>query len=341
MSEVFSFLEECLKILSIKEVSCKLNVCVGTIRRWIELKDVPVQYTFDLHKILSKDIDYSKYTFSLKDQFFTPKDVANKCLETFNREVKITTQDYTFIEPSAGDGSFFNILPKDSIGLDIEPRSPGIQRQDYLTWKPSDTSRKYIVFGNPPFGLRGHLALNFINHSYGFADYVCFILPQLFESDGKGSPRKRVIGYNLIYSEGLSAMFYSPEKQEVKVNGVFQIWSKHSSNPKYTIKSNSEDKLKVYSLSNGGTVSTTRNKDMIGKCDIYLPSTCYGKENMKTYKNFDDLPGKKGYGVVFFAEKKNMIKKAENIDWSSVSFLSTNSAYNLRTSIIFNSLLDV
>ena len=101
MSEVFSFLEECLKILSIKEVSCKLNVCVGTIRRWIELKDVPVQYTFDLHKILSKDIDYSKYTFSLKYQFFTPKDVANKCLETFNREVKITTQDYTFIEPSA------------------------------------------------------------------------------------------------------------------------------------------------------------------------------------------------------------------------------------------------
>jgi hypothetical protein len=329
-------LEECFNKVSIKELADKLNLCVGTIRRWNELKNVPIQYTFDLYKILSKDIDYSKYTSSLKDQFFTPKDLAKKCWEIFNREIKISIKDYTFIEPSAGDGSFLHILPKGSIGLDIEPRSTGIQTQDYLTWKPSDTEIKYIVFGNPPFGLRGHLALNFINHSHSFADYVCFILPQLFESDGKGSPRKRVKGYNLIYSEGLSAMFYSPENKEVKVNGVFQIWSKHSSNSEYTIKTNSVDKMKVYSLSDGGTISSTRNKDMIGKCDIYLPSTCFGKENMKMYNKFEDLPGKKGYGVVFFTEKEVMINKAENLDWSSISFLSTNSAYNLRTSIIFS-----
>lgn len=330
-----SLLEECLKKISIKEIADKLNLCIGTVKRWIELKDVPIQYTFDLYKILSRDIDYSKYSYSLKDQFFTPKVLAEKCLETFNREVKINTQEYTFIEPSAGDGSFLDILPKGSIGLDIEPRSTGIQKQDYLTWKPTDVLGKYIVFGNPPFGLRGHLALNFINHSYSFADYVCFILPQLFESDGKGSPRKRVKGYNLIYSEGLSAMFYNPDRQEVKVNGVFQIWSKNTSNQKYTIKANSEENMKVYSLSDGGTIASTRNKDMIGKCDIYLPSTCFGKENMKIYKRFEDLPGKKGYGVVFFTKKADMINKAETIDWSSISFLSTNSAYNLRTSIIF------
>ena len=337
----FSMLEECLEKVSIKEVADKLNLCVGTIRRWIELKDVPIQYTFDLCKILSREIDYSKYTSSLKDQFFTPRDLAKKCWETFNREVKINTDtEYTFIEPSAGDGSFLDILPTGSIGLDIEPRSTAIQKQDYLTWKPTNISKKYIVFGNPPFGLRGHLALNFINHSYSFADYVCFILPQLFISDGKGSPRKRVKGYNLIYSEGLSAMFYSPDNQEVKVNGVFQIWSKYTSNPSYTITANSEVNMKamkvmkVYSLSDGGTIASTRNKDMIGKCDIYLPSTCFGKENMKIYKRFEDLPGKKGYGVVFFNEKDNMINKADTIDWSSISFLSTNSAYNLRTSII-------
>jgi hypothetical protein len=215
-------------------------------------------------------------------------------------------------------------------------------KQDFLTWKPDDTSKKkkYIVFGNPPFGLRGHLALNFINHSYNFADYVCFILPQLFESDGKGSPRKRVKGFNLIYSEGLSAIFYTPDNQDVKVNGVFQIWSKHSLNLEYAIKSHSEEKMKVYSLSDGGTIASTRNKDMIGKCDVYLPSTCFGKENMKTYKRFEDLPGKKGYGVVFYTDdKEKMITKAEIIDWSSISFQSTNSAYNLRTSIIFSQLV--
>jgi len=195
------------------------------------------------------------------------------------------------------------------------------------------------VVGNPPFGLRGHLALNFINHSYKFADYVCFILPQLFESDGKGSPRKRVVGYNLIHSEPLSAMFYSPDNQEVKINGVFQIWSKHTKNPKYDLLKPSEDAMKVYSLSDGGTVASTRNKEMIGKCDVYLPSTCFGKERMKLYASFDDLPGKKGYGIVFFKNKDAMISKANAIDWSSVAFLSTNSAYNLRTSLVFDGLL--
>jgi len=329
-------LEECLAITTIKDIAAKLNLCIGTIKRWIELQDVPIQYTFDLHKILSRDIVYSEYPAALKDQFFTPPSLAQQCWETFRREVDVSLFEYTFIEPSAGDGSFFKILPGGPIGLDIEPRCSGIIQQDYLSWMPpKDANAKYIVFGNPPFGLRGHLALNFINHSYAFADYVCFILPQLFESDGKGSPRKRVKKYHLIYSEGLSAMFYNPDKQTVKVNGVFQIWSKHSSNPKYEIKVNSDENMKVYSLSDGGTVSSTRNKDMIGNCDIYLPSTCFGKENMTVYRSFEDLPGRKGYGVVFFHNKSEMMKKAEEIDWASASFLSTNSAYNLRTSIIF------
>lgn len=326
-------LAECLKTYSVREVAEKLNLSVGTVARWLELNDVPVQYTFELYKILDRQIDYSRFSSSSKDQFFTPSKVAQHCWDKFTELVN--PDSYVFIEPSAGDGSFMKILPSGSIGLDIEPRAENIIKQDYLTWKPSDMTKKYIVFGNPPFGLRGHLALNFINHSFEFADYVCFILPQLFESDGKGSPRKRVIGYNLVYSETLSALFYSPENQEVKVNGVFQIWSKFTKNAKYDLTVQSEENMKVYSLSDGGTVSSTRNKDMIGKCDIYLPSTCFGKDNMRLYNSFDELPGKKGYGVVFFKNRDEMIAKAKTVDWSTVSFLSTNSAYNLRSSIVF------
>ena len=255
-------LNECLQMYSVQEVSKKLNLSIGTIKRWQDLKNVPIQYTFDLHKLLNRDIDYSEFSFSLKDQFFTPEYISEKCWDTFSKVVP-NFVDYTFIEPSAGDGSFLKILPAGSIGLDIEPRADNIQKQDYLSWKPSNLTKKYIVFGNPPFGLRGHVALNFINHSYEFADYVCFILPQLFESDGKGSPRKRVKGYYLIHSEKVSAMFYSPDKKDVKVNGVFQIWSKFTINSDYKITTPSEDIMKIYSLSDGGTVSSTRNKNMI------------------------------------------------------------------------------
>ena len=61
---------------------------------------------------------------------------------------------------------------------------------------------------------------DFINHSSKFADYVCFILPQLFESDGKGVPRKRVKGLNLIHSEKL-------EDQESAINIANDELKKH------------------------------------------------------------------------------------------------------------------
>jgi hypothetical protein len=57
---------------------------------------------------------------------------------------------------------------------------------------------------------------------------------------------------------------------------------------------------------------------------------------MKCYNNFEDLPGKKGYGIVFYQNKKENIDKMTNIHWSDIAFLSTNSAYNLRSSQIYS-----
>lgn len=332
-------LEELRETNSLKQIAKKLNLAVGTVQRWIDLNNIPHHYTFDLLRILDKNIDYSSYKSSEKDQFFTPQDIAKKCWDTFIDIVDVDLNEYIFIEPSAGDGSFVKILPVNTIALDIEPRHDSIICNDYLKWKPNDLDKKYIVFGNPPFGLRGHVALNFINHSYAFADYVAFILPQLFESDGKGSPRKRVIGYNLIHSEKVTGLFHTPAKTKVEINGVFQIWSKHTSNDEYIINSSANDTIKVYSLSDGGTVATTRNKNMLDKCDIYIPSTCFGKDNMKIYDTFENLPNRKGYGVIFLKDKETMVNKSKSIDWSQIAFLSTNSAYNIRTTLIINALI--
>jgi hypothetical protein len=340
-------LAKCLQNNTLAQLAKKLSVCPGTITRWQLLKNVPQAYTFDLYKILGRTIVYSNFTSAEKDQFFTPPALAKECWDIFREKLPLLNlAEYKFIEPSAGDGSFLRVLPPGTIGLDIEPRAPGIIQQDYMTWSPAPSpvgqpAQKYIVFGNPPFGLRGHMALNFIMHSLPFADYVCFILPQLFESDGKGSPRKRVTGYNLIYSKPLSAIFYSPEKLDVKVNGVFQIWSKHTSNNEYKLPETKSELLKIYSLSDGGTVATTRNKEMFGKCHIYLPSTCFGKENMRVYDSFESLPWRKGYGVVFadFVKEQKIIQ-SRAINWSDVAFLSTNSAYNLRTSLIMQQFIE-
>jgi hypothetical protein len=328
-----SLLHDCLQHHTVKNIAETLGVSPGTIHRWLKLQNVPLHYKADLLRILSRDIDYATFTSKEKDQFFTDPDVARYCWDIFVSKNLVDLKKYTFIEPSAGSGSFLHVLPPGSIALDIEPRHPDIQKQDYLQWTPPN-GKDYIVFGNPPFGLRGHLALQFINHSEPFADVVCFILPQLFESDGKGSPRKRITGFNLLHSEKLNTVFRTPEGTNVDVNVVFQIWSKHQENPEYTIRDLPTDILRVYSLSDGGDVSSTRNKAMIGKCDVYLPSTCFGEDAMKVYDSFEDLPNRKGYGIVFHQLKEELIEKSKNIDWVNVSFRSTNSALNLRTSII-------
>jgi hypothetical protein len=325
-------------IYSLKQLSEELNVATGTITRWIELNYIPKNYEFDILNLSNIPIDYSKYSTKEKDQFFTPLETAQKCFQIFTNVIKSyseKTSDFKYIEPSAGDGSFLQVLPSDTIALDIEPRHPSVINCDYLNWFPTE-QHNYVVFGNPPFGLRGHTALKFINHSYKFADYVCFILPQLFESDGKGVPRKRVKGYNLISSIKLESNFYEPNGTFIKINTIFQIWSKTHNNDLYKIKDYTNEKMKIYSMSDGGTVSSTRNKVMIGNCDIYIPSTCFGKENMKCYMNFEDLPGKKGYGILFTEDKSSMIDKMLNIEWNKIAFLSTNSAYNLRSSQIYS-----
>ena len=347
--ESLELLNLALKNISISKISDNLNVSPSTVKRWIELNNVPHNYIFDLMKLNNIKIDYTKFTSKQKDQFYTTKETAKYCFDVFKNklyEMGLTDDKYTYIEPSAGDGSFMKVLPsKRTIGMDIEPRGENIIKYDFLDWEPSE-EKDYVVFGNPPFGLRGHTALKFILHSYNFADFVCFILPQLFESDGKGVPRKRIKNYNLLHSEKLNTTFYEPvsidksnskskttnANKNIKINVVFQIWSKNFYNEKYVIKDDKNSSLKVFSLSDGGTPSTTRNKKMLNLCDIYLPSTCFGKENMRCYDTFSDLPGKKGYGLIF--KNKKDIDKAKNIKWHDISFLSTNSAYNLRTNII-------
>ena len=325
------------------DISKDINVAAGTVKRWHDLKNVPKSYTFELLKLANIDINYSNFSYKEKDQFFTPNTTAKYCYSKFIEIItkyKDLEKDYTFIEPSAGNGSFLKILPTNHrIGLDIEPKFHEIINQDFLDWHPTE-NLKYVVIGNPPFGLRGQLALKFINHSSKFADYVCFILPQLFESDGKGVPRKRVNGLNLIHSEKLYTDFESPDGKNINVQCILQIWSKFHKNDSYVIHNKVNPNINIYSLSNGGTPSTTRNKKMFYKCHAYIPSTCFGKDNMKYYDCFDKLPGKKGYGVLFTKNKEANLNKFKNINWADVAFLSTNSAYNIRSSQITDKFID-
>mgnify|MGYP003668644254 CR=1 FL=1 len=308
------------------------NVSKGTLDRWIKKQKVPEQYTFDLYKIAGIKIDYNNFSPKFKNQYFTDSKTAKYIVDKFK---SICGSDFKFIEPSAGNGAFLPFLDN-PIAMDIEPRNDLVHKKDFLEYTPKVKSPllKYACIGNPPFGLRGQLALKFINHSAKFADAICFILPSMFASDGRGTPMLRVNKeFNLVLSERLNGeIFYYPNGEKVKVECIFQIWSKTLKAKNELVNEVNEDILKIYSLSNGATKENKRNIKMIGNCDIYIPSTCFQKEKFKWYSSFDELPGKKGYGIVF--KNKIDIVKCMKIKWNTKAFLSTNGSYNIRRSQI-------
>lgn len=365
---------------SLEIIAQKLFLHTGTLKRWEATNKIPNEYLYDLNFLLGNKYDLQKIDFRSHNEFFTKKEVAKYCYDCFVKFLeihKIDLAQYTFIEPSCGDLSFYELMPKGQrIGIDLEYKNDEILCENFLGFAPkecessgkfseskkgesSEKSKKYIVLGNPPFGLRGNLALRFINHSSDFgngsyADFVAFILPPLFDSDGKGSPKKRIRDFTLVHSEKLPLdSFVYPNGKSVEVATLFQIWAHKRLIESKTLNiapsapKTCKDYIKIYSLSDGGTSSSTRNKAMLYKCDLYLPSTCFhssGKPQMKIYDDFESLPHRRGYGIVILPNDENVRERVrdalKSIDWVKVSFLGTNSSLNLRTSLIEEALIE-
>lgn len=317
-----------------------LGLHANTVKRWWDLQSIPVHYFDDLIRFCEKGASNNGKNGN-KDRFYTKPKTAQYCLDKMHKvaeSLDVDLENYTFLEPSAGEGAFFNLFSDNRrIGIDLHPTSNSpteILKEDFLQWHPT-VGQKFVVLGNPPFGLRGHLALQFINKSAEFADLIGFILPQLFASDGKGVPAKRVDRrLKLAYSEKLDDnQFLLPNGTDTVVSTIFQVWSKVSHRKIVPVRPKTcKDYIRVYSLSDGGTPASTRNKRMIGNCDVYLPSTCF--KGMKAYTEFAELPHRRGYGVVIYRSKSKIRKILETHDWELTAFSSTNGALNLRTSLI-------
>ena len=268
----------------------------------------------------------------------------------------IPNNNYTYIEPSAGEGVFYNLLPADHrIGIELHDRKcPEFIQSNYLTWYPKETDN-YVVVGNPPFGVRGAIALAFINRSLLFAKYVAFVLPMSFYSNGKGSNMKRVTNGHLIHSEILHGeLFFSPDKdKEIKVNTLFQVWKKGEGKgifPDYDISEyadiytvcSSPDRL--CGLEKTGTwcrIEAHHNQDAnLGTYDFYVSSSFFG-ESLPTVYNFEDVKYGSGYGVILKKDKEKILKRLSNIEWNDYSSLATNSCKHIRKYAIEKCLFDL
>ena len=173
--------------------------------------------------------DSGKFRTNDKDQFYTKKSVAKQCIDSILKTLP-ETSGYLWIEPSAGSGSFYNNLPRKikKIGIDIDPKSEGIIKQDFLEWNCPISEKQVIVFGNPPFGRQSSLVKKFIKKSCLFADVIAFILPLSFTKPSMFSAFD--LQFHCLLSQELEKNAFLLNDVEYNVPCVFQIWRKRNKN---------------------------------------------------------------------------------------------------------------
>lgn len=106
----------------------------------------------DLKRLCEEEVDLSKLSYREKGQFFTPTETAKRCIEVTKQVLEqngFSFEEYTCLEPSAGNGSFSNLLPN-SLAMDIEPQTQGIRKEDFLAWEPVKVETIFQIWTSLP-----------------------------------------------------------------------------------------------------------------------------------------------------------------------------------------------
>ena len=167
------------------------------------------------------------------DQFYTRPAVALECWRFLGSHVECSPSD-RWLEPSAGAGAFFELLPaRQRIGLDIDPRHCEVVRQDFLgEFEPPAHQGRWLTVGNPPFGKNTSLAVRFFNKAATFSDVIAFVVPLTFR---KHSLQQRLDScFSLLAELPLDKDAFVFEGKPYSVPCCFQVWVRSATPRQWT-----------------------------------------------------------------------------------------------------------
>jgi len=150
------------------------------------------------------------------DKFYTKPFIAdyysNVILEKYG--------DVRYIEPTAGNGAFLNVLPNIQ-GYDLKPEREDIIEMDIF--KNDHFYKNTVVVGNPPFGMNASLAQAIFNHIARFeVKAICFIVPKTFKKTSMHN--KLDLNYHIIFEQDVMNNAFTVDGKNKHVPCVFQIW---------------------------------------------------------------------------------------------------------------------
>lgn len=152
------------------------------------------------------------------DKFYTKDSIVIDCLSWLSQFFNL--KDICFLEPSAGNGAFIKHLLNFE-AYDIEPENKLIKKENFLQ---INSVLADFSIGNPPFGKKSKLAIDFFNHCADLTEAIAFVLPVSFM---KWSVQKE-----LNQNFKLAKWFYLPENsfldknKDYNIRCVFQLWVK-------------------------------------------------------------------------------------------------------------------
>jgi hypothetical protein len=165
---------------------------------------------------VNKSPDFREIT--LEQYYTTEKDAKRLYAEVSSRYGHIDFDNY--IEPSCGSGVWLELFPASKrIGLDLEPHHPEAIKQDFFEF--TFPKGRNIAIGNPPFGRKGKIAMQFLNRCAEHSDVVAMILPSIFSKFTFINRVNPVL--HLVYETPVRE-FVTPDGEPYSVKCVFQIW---------------------------------------------------------------------------------------------------------------------
>lgn len=238
------------------------------------------------------------------DKFYTNPVVAKSCVATLLQHTK--NKSLTFVEPSAGSGSFSNLL--DCFAYDIAPENSSIEKLDFLN-DPIFLAGDICYFGNPPFGNRNSLSRSFIERCLesNNCKVIAFILPQCFEKKAMQSifPNDFCLGV----SEVLPRNSFLLEGESYHVPCVFQIWFKRGY-------------LNLDDLREKQQPTFCDDFTFVSKAEANL--FVFGAAPTSTIDPDQVLPNNRGYYVKTFIDTEVFRAKMCSINWKDNAKSSVN-----------------
>lgn len=161
------------------------------------------------------------------DKLYTKLNVAHSCVA----QLDLSKFDL-IIEPSVGAGAFVKAIPSSYEGAvlcyDIEPEFDGAITQNWFDFDPESIKdyKKVLVLGNPPFGVRNKLSLDFILKACTLLNLhtIAFILPNVYNKHTLQSKIPKDL--KLVSVTPLNANSFEYKGDPYKIPTSFYIFSK-------------------------------------------------------------------------------------------------------------------